>query len=108
MLSTGRVFQKYSKSSSDILATDNHRQEFYRTLTEKLLTYGLGRGLEYYDVGTVDQIVNRLEQEHGRFSALIAGVVQSVPFQRIGNSAILAKSGVQGHFPARDQSKVQR
>src|SRR6185436_357207 len=38
------------------LAT-GHRQDFYRCVTEKLLTYALGRGLEYYDVETVDAIL---------------------------------------------------
>jgi hypothetical protein len=59
-----------------------HRFDFYRCLTEKLLTYALGRGLEYYDVETVDQIVARLEQGNGRFSALLMGIVESAPFQK--------------------------
>jgi hypothetical protein len=58
----------------------SHRTEFYRTLTEKLLTYALGRGLEYYDVPTVDKIVDSLERENGRFSALLLGVIESAPF----------------------------
>ena len=60
----------------------NHRQDFYRTVTEKLLIYALGRGLEYYDVETCDQIVARVEAANGRASALIAGVVESAPFQK--------------------------
>ena len=64
-----------------ILAT-SHRTEFYRTLTEKLLTYAVGRGLEYYDAPTVDQIVARLEREDGHFSALLMGVIESAPFQK--------------------------
>ena len=59
----------------------NHRAEFYRTLTGKLLTYALGRGLEYYDVPTVDSIAGQLEQENGRFSTLLMGVIESAPFQ---------------------------
>jgi Protein of unknown function (DUF1592)/Protein of unknown function (DUF1588)/Protein of unknown function (DUF1587)/Protein of unknown function (DUF1585)/Protein of unknown function (DUF1595)/Planctomycete cytochrome C len=58
------------------------RLDFYRCLTEKLLTYALGRGLEYYDEHTVDQIVERLDREEGKFSALLAAIVQSAPFQR--------------------------
>ena len=42
--------------------SSEHRRDFYRCLTEKLLTYALGRGLEYYDVETVDPIVARLEK----------------------------------------------
>jgi len=62
-----------------------HRSDFYRCLTEKLLTYALGRGLEYYDVETVDRIVARLEQENGRFSALLMGIIESAPFQKRRN-----------------------
>ena len=60
----------------------NHREDFYRTLTGKLLTYALGRGLEYYDVETVDQIVDRLKKEDGHFSALLIGIIESAPFQK--------------------------
>lgn len=56
-------------------------QDFYRCLTEKLMTYALGRGLEYYDVHTVDEIVARLGREDGRMSVLLAGVVESPAFQ---------------------------
>jgi hypothetical protein len=66
---------------------NDRRQDFYRCLTEKFLTYALGRGLEYYDVATVDKIVEQLEQEEGRFSALLRGVVESVPFQKRRNGA---------------------
>jgi hypothetical protein len=38
--------------------------------------------LEYYDVHTVDQIVDRLDQEKGRFSALLMGIIESAPFQK--------------------------
>jgi hypothetical protein len=78
-LMTGESFQDI-REVRRVLAT-KHRQDFYRCLTEKLLTYALGRGLEYYDVETVDQIVARLESENGRFSALLMGVVESAPFQ---------------------------
>jgi len=56
--------------------------DVYRCLTEKLLMYALGRGLEYYDTQTVDAIVARLQQENGRMSVLLHGVVESVPFQK--------------------------
>jgi hypothetical protein len=62
--------------------TTSHRLDFYRCLTEKMLTYALGRGLEYYDVHTVDQIVERLDQENGRISVLMMGIVESAPFQK--------------------------
>jgi mono/diheme cytochrome c family protein len=64
-----------------ILARD-HAVEFYRTLTEKLLTYALGRGLDYYDVATVDAIVTQLQADQGRAQTLMRAVTESVPFQR--------------------------
>jgi hypothetical protein len=65
---------------------EKHRDDFYRCLTEKLLTYALGRGLEYDDVETVDRIVARLDQEDGRFSALLNGLIESAPFQKRRNT----------------------
>ncbi len=54
---------------------------FVRTLTEKLLTYALGRGVEHYDAPAVRKIVRDARDENYRFSRLILGVVQSTPFQ---------------------------
>jgi mono/diheme cytochrome c family protein len=54
---------------------------FARCLTEKILTYALGRGLEYYDRCAVDQIVGALASHDHRFSSLIGEVVKSEPFQ---------------------------
>lgn len=64
------------------LLADKYSRSFYRTVTEKMLTYALGRGLEYYDVQTVDQIVDQLEKSGGHPSALLTGIVESAPFQR--------------------------
>lgn len=69
------------KELKRILA-QNHAIEFYRTVAEKLLIYALGRGLEYYDVPTIDMIVERLKQSNGRPSALLAGIIDSAPFQK--------------------------
>jgi hypothetical protein len=65
----------------EILAT-HHRQDFYYCLTEKLLKYALGRGVEYYDTETLDRLVEQLDAADGRLTTLIAGIVQSAPFQR--------------------------
>ena len=51
------------------------------TVTEKLLTYALGRGLEYYDAPAVRAIVRNAARDDYRFSSLITGIVQSAPFQ---------------------------
>jgi hypothetical protein len=58
------------------------RADFLRCLAEKLLTYSLGRGLEYYDKPTVARIVQQLEKGDLKFSALVMGVVESAPFQK--------------------------
>ena len=54
---------------------------FVTTLTEKLLTYGLGRGLESYDGAAVRKIVRDAHNNDYRFSALVLGIVNSTPFQ---------------------------
>ena len=56
-------------------------ESFVTTVTEKLLTYGLGRGVEYYDAPAVRRIVREAADDDYRWSALIAGIVRSVPFQ---------------------------
>jgi len=54
---------------------------FVGTLTEKLLTYALGRGLETYDAPAVRSVVHGSGTQDYRFSALVIGVVNSTPFQ---------------------------
>ena len=80
-LITGETFESVSELKR-ILVGD-HRQEFYATLTRKLLTYASGRGTEYYDVETIDGIVKRLNASDGQFSAMLMGVVESAPFQKM-------------------------
>ncbi len=54
---------------------------FARTFTEKLITFALGRGVEYYDAPAVRQVVARACEDDYRFSALVLGIVHSTPFQ---------------------------
>ena len=54
---------------------------FVTTVTEKLVTYALGRGLEHYDMPAVRRIVNDAAQNDFRFQAIIAGIVDSYPFR---------------------------
>jgi hypothetical protein len=58
----------------------NKKDLFARSLSEKILTYALGRGLEYYDRCAVDKIVTALDKKDYRFSVLLAEVVNSEPF----------------------------
>jgi len=58
-----------------------YSEQFSRTVAEKLLTYGLGRGVEYYDMPVVRSIVRDAARNDYRFSSFILGIVQSQPFQ---------------------------
>jgi hypothetical protein len=54
---------------------------FVGTFAEKLLTYALGRGIEYYDAPAVRKIVRDSRAEDFRISSIVLGVVNSQPFQ---------------------------
>jgi len=58
-----------------------HSDVFVQTLAEKLMTYGLGRGLQEYDMPVVRRVVRDAGTQDRKFSALIMGIVQSTPFQ---------------------------
>ncbi|HEY6509898.1 MAG TPA: DUF1592 domain-containing protein, partial [Vicinamibacterales bacterium] len=60
---------------------------FVGTMTEKMLTYALGRGLEYYDMPSVRAIVADAGRRGYRFSSLVGGIVGSVPFQMRASSS---------------------
>src|SRR5215468_3040033 len=67
------------------------------TITENLLTFGLGRGVEYYDAPAVRKILRDSEKDGYRLSSLILGIVQSVPFQM--RNARVDKNVVAGLSP---------
>lgn len=79
-LGGGKTFRG-AEELAQMLA-DGEREAFLRCVAEKLLTYALGRGLEYYDGCSVDAIVAACVSGEERFSALVLGVVDSPPFQR--------------------------
>jgi hypothetical protein len=79
-LLTGEKFTNVAELK-EVLAT-KRREDFYRCLSEKLLTYAIGRGVEYYDATTIDQLVERLEKKDGKLRELIYGIVESAPFQK--------------------------
>ena len=60
----------------------NRKDEFVRTLTEKLLSYALGLGLEYHDAPTVRQLTRDAADADYRWSSLVHGIVNSLPFQK--------------------------
>ncbi|WAC19745.1 DUF1592 domain-containing protein [Luteolibacter sp. SL250] len=63
-----------------IISSDN-RHAFHKAMAEKLLTYALGRGVDWYDRPAVESIVSKTDAGGGRFGQLIQAVVTSVPFQ---------------------------
>lgn len=77
-LPDGSVFSGISGLEQSIL---KRPEMFVSALTEKLLTYSLGRGMEHYDAPAVRQVVRRARADDYRFSALIWGIVNSPPFQ---------------------------
>jgi len=75
----GSSFRGPAELKKSLLAS--HRDEYLTTLTSKLLTYALGRGLEYYDMPAVRSITRQAAKDDYRVSALVTAIVQSTPFQ---------------------------
>jgi len=59
----------------------DHREQFINTVTEKLLTYAVGRGVEYYDIPAVRGIRQQAAANDYHWSSIIVGIVKSAPFQ---------------------------
>ena len=80
-LMTGESFESVAELA-DILANER-RDDFYRCVTEKWMTFALGRGLTYRDTTAVDQIIEELHRTGGSTRSLIRSIVHSVPFTRM-------------------------
>ena len=78
-LVSGERFADHTELSR--VLSDSRQSDFVRCISEKVLTYALGRGLEYYDRPALAAIDVQLRKKKLRFSALIQAVVDSVPFQ---------------------------
>jgi mono/diheme cytochrome c family protein len=78
-LVTGQSFTGPEQLMS-VISNDN-REAFHHALAVKLLTYALGRGVDWYDRPAVDGIVMKADAQDGRFISMIEAVVTSVPFQ---------------------------
>jgi len=72
---------EYSTAEEFRVEFMKHENRVIHTAAEKVLTYGLGRGLEYYDQPTVREIVANSATENYTWSSIIIGVVESKPFQ---------------------------
>ena len=73
----GTAFDGVEGLKAQLISSD----QFLVTMTEKLLTYGLGRGVEHYDMPAVRQIVRDAADDDYRMSSFIMGIVDSVPFR---------------------------
>jgi hypothetical protein len=78
-LPSGETFAGPAELRTILLA---RKSRFVRCLAQKLLTYALGRGLEYYDRPTVDRLSAAVEGDDYRFSSLVLAIIHSDPFQR--------------------------
>jgi len=58
-----------------------HPERFVNTIAQKLMTYALGRGLEYYDMPAVRKIVKDTSTDQYRLQSLVLGIIESYPFQ---------------------------
>ena len=77
-LPSGTKFQGLSGLREVLLA---RREMFVRTVTEKLLTYALGRGVEYYDLPVIRRVAREAAQDDYRWSSIVLGIAKSAPFQ---------------------------
>jgi hypothetical protein len=101
-LTNGKTF-KGPEELTQVLAAQP--AAFSGAITEKMLTYALGRGLEPYDRPTIKGIVNNLAQNDYRFSSLVLGIVKSLPFQERSARPVRAEESTPSK-PARVLAKT--
>ena len=93
-LPSGRTFAGHQELKQVLL---DNREAFVRGMTEKLFIFALGRGLERYDRPALTKITNRLPGAGYRFSELVLGIVDSLPFQMrstVDRKTVAAQQGV--------------
>jgi hypothetical protein len=72
---------KVDSPSSLRQALLRYSDQFVGAMTEKLMVYALGRGIEYYDMPVVRGIIRNSARQDYRFSSIVLGIVNSPPFQ---------------------------
>ena len=77
-LSSGETLESVTDLKKALVK--NHKQEIYYCMAEKMMTYAIGRGLDFRDNYTLDDIVQRIERSDGKARALLDGVVHSTQF----------------------------
>ena len=84
-LTSGRKIQGVDELRQALV--EDHRDDFHRAVASRLLTYALGRGLDWYDKPALDRIISDTEKADGSSRAMLRAVIDSVPFQyRRGDS----------------------
>ena len=78
-LVTGERFKNADELTRILL--DSRQEQFVRCMSERMLTYALGRGVEFYDNCALDQIMSELKSNEMKFSAMVRAIIRSVPFQ---------------------------
>jgi hypothetical protein len=63
------------------MLVEKRKEQFTRALAEKLMIYGLGRGLEHYDDRSVNDVSKAVASDGHKFSRLVAEIVKSDPFR---------------------------
>lgn len=80
---SGKLMSGESFSGAEELAeilAANRKEDFYRCLTEKIMTFGLGRGITYRDTTAIDAIIEKTKNEGGRIRSLYKAIITSIPF----------------------------
>jgi hypothetical protein len=93
-LPDGSVFAGVDRLENGLL---ERPELFVRTLSEKLMTFALGRGMETHDAPAIRRIVRNAQADGWRFSSIVLGITQSVPFQmraRSRDAAVTVQSNV--------------
>ena len=79
-LITGESFENIQDLKK--ILSENHREKFYRCLAVKMMTYALGRSVEYHDTEAIDKIVEQMTASNATARTLIKAIVKSPGFQR--------------------------
>lgn len=80
-LTTGEEFSGAAALKAILAESESKRTLFLRNLVERLLSYAVRRGVEYYDIATVKQVIAELEANDYRGTALVVAITKSFPFQ---------------------------
>ena len=90
-------------------ALTSHPERFAFTVTEKLLTYALGRGVEYYDMPAIRKILRDAEPDGYKMQSILLGIVKSYPFQfrRLDTPALEASTASTASSPSSASALIE-